>query len=426
MADTLLDIIGRIVTYQEEGEEAAVQYRAMLAPEGIETSDGRFIQEGALTWRDGRLPLTWTDQEMGHETAFHVGNLENLRKETIDGVVWVVADVDWDTDDEAVEARRLVDEDRLRGVSIHLAEADADLDCPDDDTVGMEGCLLTVSRGVIGAATIVTIPAFEDAQIEAVTNEEPDAAAVAASASLYSPPRTWFDDPGLSEPTFTTITEEGRIYGHVTPPQETDGQPSCHLGFPFTCVQPPMGNVDFEEFHGHARVHTEDGALLPVGVLTFGGGHAPSDRPLTPEQAMAHYDSTSTVGGYVRAGEDEYGTWIAGALAPGLTQAEIENLRRLSLSGDWRPRGGTFVFAAALAVPVPGFSIKARVASGLQTSLITVGPKPPAEEPTDLALVASAITDLRSIVGQFRADMEPLVAEHQARELEEAFALFGD
>lgn len=421
MADTLLDIIGRIATYQDEGDESTVHYRAMLAPEGVETSDGRFIEEGALTWRDGRLPLTWTDQEMGHETAFLVGNVENLRKETIDGVIWVVGDIDWDSDDEAVEARRLVDEDRLRGISIHMVEADANLECDDD-----QNCLETVSHGVIAAATIVTIPAFEDAQIEAVTTEQSEAAAVVASVNLYSPPRAWFDDPQLTETTFTTITDEGRIYGHVTPRQEADGQPICHLAFPFSCVKPPMGNVDYEEFHSHARVHTEDGALLPVGVLTFGGGHAPQDVPLTPEQVMRLYDSTSSVGGYVRVGEDEYGTWIAGALAPGLDSADIEALRRLPLSGDWRPRGDTFVFAAALAVPVPGFSIKARVASGMQTSLITVGPRPPDEEPSDLALVASAITDLRSIVGQFRADMEPLVAEHQARELEEAFALFGD
>ena len=401
--DTLLEIIGRIA-YQTEGDETS--YRAMLAPEEIETSDGRFIQAGALEWRDGRLPLMWSDSEMGHGDAVHVGNLENLRKETVDGVVWVVADVDWDDDEQATEARRLVDEDRLTGVSIHMADMDADFECDDDD----ENCLLTVTHGVIAAATIVAIPAFEDAEIEPI-------AAAATPVDLFAPPRRWFNDPKLTEPTFMTVTDDGRVFGHVTPgPDAAD----CHLGFPFTCVRPPTGNVDYEEFHAHARVQTDDGATLPVGVLTFGGGHAPTDRPLTPAEAMKHYEESTTVGGYVRVGEDAHGTWIAGAVAPGLSRKDIETLRRLSLSGDWRPRGDTFVFAAALAVPVPGFSVKAHVASGMQTSLITMGPSPAA--PSDLSLVAAAIGTMDARIAGIETH---LTAEWKREQLAEAFATFG-
>ncbi len=412
MSDTLLDLIGRLSTYQDkEGDDSSVVYRAMLAPEGIETSDGRFIQEGALTWRDGPLSLMWSDTEMGHGDAVHVGNLLNLRKETVDGVVWVVADVDWDLNEDnesAPRAKRLVDEDRLNGVSIHMADMEADFECDDND----ENCLLTVTMGVIAAATIVAIPAFADAEIEAVT---------AAGVDLYQPPREWFNDPQLTELTHTAITDDGRIYGHVTP-----GQDTCHLAYPFSCVRPPKGHVDYDEFNVHARVGTDDGQLIPVGVLSFDGGHASTDKHLTSEQVLSLYDSSTTVGAYVRAGEDEHGTWIAGAISHNLTKADIETLRRLSLSGDWRPgRDGGSVFAAALAVPVPGFSIKALVAAGVPHRTITVGPAPAQDKLPDLVLVATAIQELRDVVGEFRQDMEPLLAERRAVQLAAALAKFG-
>jgi hypothetical protein len=237
---------------------------------------------------------------------------------------------------------------------------------------------------------------------------------------LFSPPREWFQDPDLSESTFTTVTDDGRIFGHLTP-----GQDRCHLGFPNTCVTPPYGNVDYEEFNSHARVMTADGALLPVGVLTFDGPHAPTDRYLTVQERMRHYDHSAKVGAYVRAGEDEHGTWIAGAIAPGLSDAEVEKIRRLSLSGDWLPRGDRQVLIAALAIPVPGFSIRAKVASG--APMFTVGPAPTIEKP-DLVLVADALGALRDMLREVKTDLEPIVAERreaaQRAELDEALAAF--
>lgn len=51
-----------------------------LAPEGTETSDKRFISEGALSWRDP-APLMFQDQTTpGHDGAVFVGNLTNFRR----------------------------------------------------------------------------------------------------------------------------------------------------------------------------------------------------------------------------------------------------------------------------------------------------------------------------------------------------------
>lgn len=410
--DTLLATIGRITTYQTEGNSG---YKVWLAPEGLRTSDDRFIQEGALSWRKGRLPLTFSDNEGSHDDAVHVGNLFDFQKEEDDqGVVWVTASAEFDSDDEAQEAKRLVDEDKLRGVSVHFADFEADLECADEENY--DGCILNVTMGVIAAATIVIIPAFEDAHIEPI-------AASATPVDLFTPPRDWFEDPQLPETTFTTVTEDGRIFGHLTPDQS-----ACHLGFT-DCVPPPYGNVDYEEFNSHARVTCADGANIPVGVLTFDGPHAPIDRYLSIESRMRRYDDTTSVAAYVRAGEDEHGTWIAGAIAPDLDKGDVEKVRRLSLSGDWLPRGGRQVLAAAHAIPVPGFAIKAKVASA-GGAMLTVGPRPPEPVKPDLVLVAAAIQSLRETIGELRADLTPVVEDYTARErearLQEALAVFGD
>jgi len=260
----------------------------------------------------------------------------------------------------------------------------------------------------VASGTIVAIPAFEESKIEPV---------VASGYDLFAPPRDWFDNPQLEELTFLTITDDGQIFGHMTP-----AEGACHLGFPDQCVQPPhvTGEVDYEEFHSHARVMTEDGGTIPTGVLTFHGGHAGLE--LSAEDAVKLYDSTSTVGGYVRVGEDEFGTWVAGALAPDLLPKDIETLRRLSLSGDWRPRGSKYVLAAAHCVPVPGFSIRARVASGVGT-FITVGPRPPEVTESDLALVASA---MEATAERLHAIELYLTRDARRAALEQALSAFDD
>jgi hypothetical protein len=95
--------------------------------------------------------------------------------------------------------------------------------------------------------------------------------------------------------------------------------------------------------------------------------------------AASHYDHTGTVAADVRAGEDEHGIWVAGALRPTLTDEQIRTFRAAPLSGDWRRIGGRLELVAALAVNTPGFPVprtRARVlvASGVQQSVIAVAP----------------------------------------------------
>ena len=65
-------------------------------------------------------------------------------------------DAEWDDDDDAQEFKRLVDQDKVRGVSVHLAGMDAEVVCAEEDEDGF--CIrgrLEVERAEIAAATIV-------------------------------------------------------------------------------------------------------------------------------------------------------------------------------------------------------------------------------------------------------------------------------
>ncbi|MEV4895107.1 hypothetical protein AB0K48_37590 [Nonomuraea sp. NPDC055795] len=73
--------------------------------------------------------------------------------------------------------------------------------------------------------------------------------------------------------------------------------------------------------------------------------------------AVAHYDNTCAQIAVVRAGEDEHGIWVAGALIPGVTPEQVAELRRSPLSGDWREVRGRLELVAALAVNSSGFPI---------------------------------------------------------------------
>lgn len=417
MADTLIELIGRLATYQTETDtgETVTRYRTLLAPEGLMAGidDRRIIEPGGLSWIDQPVKIMWDDSEMGHVDAVHVGVFTGLHKEEVDGTVWVVADdIEWDLHEDnksAARAKRLVDEGQFNGVSIHMRDMDYDFECPDDEDAP---CDTVVYSAKIALATIVAIPAFEDAEIQ------PVAAAAASEVDLYRPPRDWFDNPQLDEPTFLTVTDEGRVYGHLFTPD------SCHLGFPFTCETPPQGDVDYDEFNGHARVVTADGANIPAGVLTFNTGHAGLDQ--SPDETIQHYDTSGTVAAYVRVGEDEHGAWLAGAVAPGLTREDRETITRLSVSGDWRPRNGRYMLAAALVVPVPGYGIRAKVASGKVVGMLTGSPAKPEFLQPDLVLVADALGAVRTEIAEFRKEMAPIIAEKRRAELIAALAVFEE
>ncbi len=74
----------------------------------------------------------------------------------------------------------------------------------------------------------------------------------------------------------------------------------------------------------------------------------------------------------VRAGEDEFGIWIAGAIVPDANARKVAKLRRSPISGDWRGVDGHLELTAALAVNVPAFPVYA-MDGDEQFSLVAAG-----------------------------------------------------
>lgn len=436
-------------------------YRIWLAPINLPSDDGRVIVD-MLGAREGRLPLMFSDSEMGHRDAVHVGTFGAVQIITdTDGVRWAVTDdVEWDVDAEAVEARRMVDSGQLQGVSIHMSRARFADVCPDGDggytEVEPEDIVVIVDEdapsipvafesscdeplwgafdAAIAAATIVAIPAFENARIEPTTAPSSSAsisvidagadtetvlgqelsALLAAHASLDTPPRDWFDSPQFgvdgtdSRLVYDsrhdqwgcplTVTDDGRVYGHLALWR------TCHTGYRDRCVTAPRG-ADMTPYH-QCRIDTADGDTLAVGPLVVDEGHAPA--AWSTDRVTRHYADTTLTAAYVRAGEDQHGIWVAGAISPRATPEMVETLRRHSLSGDWRSRDGRFELIAAVAVNSPGFPIpQVLVASGEPVGLITFGAPPPDEQPPELGLIVMALEQMRHMLDRISAAVAP-------------------
>jgi len=186
--------------------------------------------------------------------------------------------------------------------------------------------------------------------------------ALTAAAARVCPPKSWFADPKFKAHTPMTITEDGRVFGHLAP------WGACHLGFQRECVTAPPSKTGYAYFHTGA-VETAEGDLLPVGRITLGTGHPAME--LNYASAAEHYDNTGTAVAVVRAGEDQHGIWVAGSLVSDATPERVAEFRRSPLSGDWREVGGHLELVAALAVNTPGFAVtRTRVASGRPMTLI--------------------------------------------------------
>lgn len=198
---------------------------------------------------------------------------------------------------------------------------------------------------------------------------EPVTAGLVASSVVYD--TADFTMPEPDELTALTVTDDGRVYGHLA---QAD---SCHIGFADVCVSPPTSATGYAYFH-QGEISTTEGPL-PVGKLTLGTGHAGMRQ--AARAAAAHYDNTGTAVAVVRCADGLWGPWLSGRILPGVDDDRIDELRRSGVSGDWRSiqRGSNNLeLVAVLAVNVPGFPVprtRALAASGMR-SLIAAGIPP--------------------------------------------------
>jgi hypothetical protein len=178
------------------------------------------------------------------------------------------------------------------------------------------------------------------------------------------PPEEWFIDPHLSQPTPLTVTDDGRVYGHIATWNTN------HIGMAGK-IKPPHSKSNYQYFRT-GTIRTEEGTDIPVGHITLTGGHA--DGYLNATAAIKHYDDTNSAVCDVAAGEDRFGIWVNGAMRPDVTEAQVRAFKASAPSGDWRPINGRLELVAICQVNVPGFpTLRAVTASGAILSLCAAG-----------------------------------------------------
>lgn len=388
---------------EEESEDVSSrkEWEGVLAVIGHPTSDRRLLIPGEISNRDLPLPfLVQTATEDGHRGAEVAGRIEKITHipasefdraddfnvgDVREGAVIVFAEGTLDGSEHEEDAVRMIENGA--GVSIDMPPervAPFDVDTleelnPEDLTFEdhVFGNYLTGIAGKIAAATIVSIPAFEEASVALVGDKALVASAYgihirketltasAAGIAPIKPPSEWFYSEEADEPTPLTVTEDGQVYGHLALWNQ------CHVGFA-SCERPPRSDSNYSYFHV-GQIETAEGELLNVGRITVGrngsakGGHA--SLVLGRQGAMEHYDASGCVAAFVRAKDGVHGIWLSGSVRSDAPAEKIRDLRANPPSGDWRD----YELVAVLSVPVPGFPIpraEARmVASGAEEDM---------------------------------------------------------
>jgi len=347
----------------------------------------------------------------------------SVRKTGWDDVPLAERDTAWDasaadkrvSDDSGIETDS---PDWGRYSSAHLYQDDA----ADPETKGAYGFLivdivdgspLIVPRGVFavagalqGARGGTTIPAadqtamkdvvdtlyarmaeqFDDPSITPPWAQETASILTAVTAAASYDPDL-FADPKLDKITPLTVTDDGRVYGHIAT------HDVCHAGMPGVCTTAPIDNTGYRMFHRYQP----EGIPLPVGRITTGGGqHACSCRQcggrnddhactkLAAGATISHYDRLSTIA-WVRAGEDTRmnAVWVAGIANPNASVHDLAVLARQKVSGDWRPIGSelSLIDVLALAREEPGYPLpRFRMAAGRVFALTAAGVVSPARD----------------------------------------------
>lgn len=337
-------------------------WSAVLARTGVPTGDGRILDPAGGASRSLPLPLSWQrESDDGHGGSVVVGRIETMRFEN--GMVSATG--------------TMLDSAEWSGEVMELLEAGVigpSVDLDDVEYVMDDQERIVLMKWRVAGATLVSIPAFADVSLtldprpadpmEDGAVEVTEVAPLFASAAPESyPPSDWFRKPDLDELTPLTVSDTGRVFGHIA------GWETCHVGLP-GCVTPPASETGYAYFHVSEQ-RTADGLVLPVGTLVAGPRHA--DAQAAFQAAQAHYDDPSAAVARVVAGEDEYGIWVAGWLLPGATDEALDVFRTSPVSGDWRRVGGSLELIAVCSVNAPGFPVpRARVAfsNGHQRTLV--------------------------------------------------------
>ncbi len=395
----------------EPGTKDGAEWTGVIIVEGIESGDGRKIAEGALGWRDLPLPLMLqTENQPGHSGSVICGSITALERVGQD----IVGYGKFDSGEAGQEARRLLGEGTMRGVSadIDMAEIEWEIpeaEIPDGDVTEDElldllyddRAIMVLIEGRIMGATLTPFPAFQEAYVEVLEvsgaegdgeNQEagvvasgspstyvwrqhgatsfttPDTKAKAMVASAGEaglrshipevPPAEWFAQAETAGAYPVTVEVDGQIHGYAAQ------WGSCHIGFADHCEPVPTSSCAYALFRtGNTQVRTDSGDKLVATGPIFAETNHP-DLYASAADAYSHYADTGTAVADVVVFEDAYGIQVRGAVRPSATSDQIRALRGADISPDWRPDAdGHLECVALLAVNCSGFLVPGLVAS---------------------------------------------------------------
>lgn len=416
---------------QNETEQFRTFTDAVFALVGEPTSDGRMLATDIdLSMRTFPQPLMWCEQTgYGHEDAYTVGVVESARvdKGKVLGSGYMLN----------TEAAEKAANELAHGVtspSVDLADTEwlatdrkgKEIDY-DEYVESIEAgdpikVYTTVTKGELIGCTLVATAAFGDTSLTLNDERESrEVSLVAAATAQFSPrvfPAAAFADPGLTEPTLTTYTDDGRVFGHFA------CSDSCHRSIQGQCVSYPTDD-DFANFHTSPPIMLDDGTTITVGRLTVGGGHASTARGVSGADAAAHYDNVATCWALVRVGYDAAGRlWFSGVRAPWATDEQFEMGLTAPLSGDWRDYGKGLRLTAVHSVNTPGFMIASGGTDAVGRPLSLVASLAPVPEGTrtvpgddgqpltraDIAEIGRAFADAQHERAKFHAERDAVLA----------------
>jgi hypothetical protein len=369
----------------------------IIAVEGTPSGDGRMLANDSVEWDDAVLPvpLIWDRQE-GDHSGMTVGAIAEVWRDgsEIWGRGWLSASEDPDTQAAVVRVKELFAEGAV-GNSVALDHVDVELrvkksaitgeggpDLPEDPndleedengyaTLGRmmaDDALEVTTRGRLRHVAIVdtaalTGEAASKVKLRLVNPDEDEIIEVAASGSLriveFETDVEAFEDPqfgafGVDDRVLfdphtnrysvpPTVTDDGRVFGHIAP------WGICVRGRPDRCITPPHADLD-----GFMRGRAPLAGGKRTGTIVVGGSH--SAVRIGAEAATAHYDKTGRAVADVRVGLDAYGIWFAGRLRPGASDTDIYAFKASDVSGHWEVgKDGQMTLCGLPAVNVGGF-----------------------------------------------------------------------
>lgn len=304
-------------------------------------------------------------------------------------------------------------------------------DVVDDRMVIVPAAVITTSQIIASGAGSLPVPGSDleviSEVVSALRARLDDPEALTAAGFPVAPPDEWFEPQALPGPTPLTITADGRVSGHAWL------WGTCHQGIGDRCVVPPRTAAGYRYF-ANGQVLTASGRMVKVGKITKGTGHASIRLGWIP--AADHYDNTGSVIAAVAVHEDMFGGQIAGSIVPNASDADVAELRRSPISGDWRRINGNLELVAALAVNTPGFPIVSLNASGDPDCVMAAGswavddsdPGCGCDEVKDAVVADAVVEDRGEAVARFNkisADFDKIKSTKRARRLANIKAIMG-